>query len=217
MLFLDGELRGITPLRIELEEGRSYDARLERRGYLPVETKISAAEYQHFHYELVMTKEGLAGQTDWISVKIQTGGGAMSYYPVGAAVQLATLKWRRLFWTLAEGGASVLNVDDDNYYWAVGTRIRNPLAMDSTGRHRVSLGIGVGFWKIRQRENGGEDAGRIAFEGFYLSPNLCYTFQFSDRFSVGLDFQAMLPAVGLDNLGDYAWALFLSVPVAWSM
>jgi hypothetical protein len=211
-VFIDGLVRGKTPLRLELQKGRTHALLVEAPGYHPVQRRITVEGRKRHRYDLVITGEEIARRTEWITACIQTGGGVKSYFGVGAALKLATLKWKHIYWVILEGGGG--GTDEYDFYGYGGTRIGYPLMLTASGFHQLRIGLGLGYYETKQNDPQFDEM--VHFRGMYFSPNLRYVWQVSRSFSVGLEFYALLPSWSAEKRGDYAWALFLSVPVAWN-
>jgi len=160
-----------------------------------------------------------SNRTELLTLQIQTGVGPLKFYYLGLFAKLFTIRSDNIYWSVVEGGGgSFLNLETARYFY-IGSRVGYPLALDSEGNHQLRFGLGLGYGATVQENDGPEDRNSSCVGGMYLSPNFRYAYQFSKNFSIGLDLQALFSTVCSSDYygGDYPWALFLSVPVAWSM
>ena len=57
-VFVDGQSRGHTPLRLALEKGGRFGLSLERKGYVTRQVTLEVTKRQRVRYELALTDEG---------------------------------------------------------------------------------------------------------------------------------------------------------------
>ncbi|MCA9670081.1 MAG: PEGA domain-containing protein [Myxococcales bacterium] len=224
-VFVDGRPAGRTPLRLAFAKGKPVELTVEREGYLTRRAHVLPNRRTTLRYALELDARGgarMAQRTEWIGVELAVGGGAIEGsrdsvtddQPVNASgvfcanLTLFTIKWRRFFWTLLEGGAGYYFSDRFNASWF--TRFGYPMYLSADGTHQLRFGVGFGAMIINDTA------------AFTLSPTAHYMLQTSGHLYVGFGLRLNLPVAGADrttaNSGstEYVPAMvLLSVMLGW--
>ena len=209
-VFVDGQSRGRTPLRLALAKGGRFGLSLEHKGYATRQVTLEVTKRQRVRYTLSMTAEGLAiarERTEWFTAEFlgsyslgsQTsdsgnggsGGGA------GFVLSAPTLKWGSFVWTIFEMGGSITSGGMDLVFFS---RAGWQFYLGARGAQqlRFSLGVGPGIVsRYVTYTDGGSTYGSDDSEGgLLLGPALHWIYQTRGRFFIGASVRAFFPIAG---------------------
>jgi hypothetical protein len=205
---IDGRQRGLTPLRLELP-ARAHALVLRRDGFRAHTAAIDLGSAQgplELRYTLEPTRARHAQRSEWLALSTELAlgvGGAKGMTGVGGALDVVTLKWRYLDWTLLTLGAGAGFGGgvggSDRLYIHFESRPAFPLRLGRNGQHQLRLALGLGVsavwidaetWVKRRSE------GYAPLVTICLSPGLDYTYQTRGRLLLGAGLRALVPVSG---------------------
>ncbi|MBW2733047.1 MAG: PEGA domain-containing protein [Deltaproteobacteria bacterium] len=237
-VFIDGQPRGYTPLRLLLAKDQRYALRLERHHRQTMSTTIQPTSRRRLRYELQPNAESaqLARyRTEYFSFGFSSGLGTAdtedtSWTGVGRAptvrenllllmgsAEVLTWKWPSLYWTAFEfrGGGG----PEDGGVVFAGTRAGLLFTAGYHGQHQFRFGAGLGFGMVQvgsyveySDTDTSSHGGTQARSGLMASPSLRYQYHTRGRFFIGFDAAVMLPIIG-EGDGHYPVAVLFSVPM----
>jgi hypothetical protein len=223
-IFLNGQLIGVTPLRVNMAAGATYRVSAERRGYLAATRSYTVRDRDLLQLDLELSPQGrLASmtRTEWFGLEPMIGGGAGGRLPsFGLNLQTIGLRWRYFAWTVVELGLAAGGM----YLVGLGTRPGFPIYLGARGQHqlRVGLGFSIGFMKSMDQDSPASTSHyQIGGTGLVLSPSLEYRCQTEKSFYWGFALRPYLMAAGSLNT-DYAtgrplpWVVMLGTSLGWS-
>lgn len=208
-VFVDGTNRGWTPLRLTLPAERTYALELRKPGYATMKQSITLEpkETAQASYTLEPTRELFGTRDEWFALEgaFAVGAGGTSGFAAGGiAMNIVTLKWTYLSWTILTFGGGA---GSDRWYTHMETRLGVPLRFGRRGQHQVRVGLGFGTLAVSlddvtrarleqawlQQKGDGGNEGDGPFLTLCLSPAAEYIYQTVGRTLVGGGFRALIP------------------------
>jgi hypothetical protein len=217
-VMIDGLDRGRTPLRIQLETGRTYHLTLNREHFEPFRSSFQPESWKEIQAVLELdqaSRNALATSTEWVALELGSGYLAWGNVPVLACdVRIVTLKWKRFMWTLGELGGALSFGSGGYSAMNVGTRPGFPLYFDQRGHHQFWFTLGGFFTRLtRGGENTTGTSSGLSDEShslFALSPAIQYLYQprsqiLGGMVLLGAGLKTYLPVAG--DFGDRGYPL----------
>ncbi len=160
-------------------------------------------------------REPSATRTEWMALEVVplfafAGGregesdlarGMVGYMEIH---RIATFKWRRFYWTVAELGGGVTTVPNLSFLGYGGTQVGYPIYLGSRGQPQIKVGLGFGGG-ILMVYKGFLSGDVIEGVGMILSPSIRYTYHRRGVMFYGVSTRAVIPVTGV----RYSGALFL--------
>jgi hypothetical protein len=215
---IDGQPKGRTPIRIDLEEGRAYKLDIGRWPYRHAET-IVAEKWLHINRRIrpmKTSKSDLSTTSEWVGISL---GAAMTSDRRGPwftfSGRLATLKWQYLHWSILEGGIAVRSegkgdAEESFRISSVGTRIGIPFYLTKKGNHQLIASLGLSYSTFKMPDTPFQ-------KGFCLTPGLDYVSPFvGGTFPVGVGIRALIPTFGYFD-GGRKPAFMLTINAGFSL
>jgi tetratricopeptide (TPR) repeat protein len=223
-IFLDGQLVGVTPLRVNMAAGATYRVSAERRGYLPAVRSYTVRDRDVLQLDLAISPQGRMAsmtRTEWFGLEPMIGGGAGNdrVPSFGLNLQAIGLRWRYFAWTIVELGAAGGGMT----FVSFGTRPGFPIYLGARGQHQLRFGVGLAIGFMQSRDEipaASSKDNHIGGTGLVISPSIDYRFQTDRSFYWGFALRPYVMATEA-NKDKYdnrylPWAVMLSAPLGWS-
>jgi len=227
-LFVNGQLAGSTPLRLNLEPGATYYLACERKGYAAERRAYTVRDRGAVQFDLRLTPEGRIRQmtrSEWFGFEPMLGFGSGSSIPAfGLSVLVVGLKWHRFTWTILEAGVAGGGV----IFAHLSTRPSFPFYFGARGQHQLRLGLGISFAYIECTDDERDVAytspsDRIGGKGLAFSPSLEYRYQGERSFFIGVALRPFVLATPPNTIETSSgttqprpWAAMLTLPIGWA-
>jgi len=222
-VLLDGLRRGVTPLRLGLEQGRKYGLTVRREDHADVVKDFVADEHVSLDVPLALTSEGrlaIATSTAWVGLGFGPGfvNGSRAGH-LALDLRLFTIKWRRFFWTIFDVNP-VLAFDEPSPGKAStvfngGTRGGFPLYLGRRGQHQLLFGLGLYAALVA---SGGETTGSTdARAAFSVSPGVEYSYAaLGGHVPLGIGVRGQFPVAKDFGLDRYPCQLLFTLNVGFA-
>ena len=226
VVFINEQIKGKTPVRLDLVRGKAYTLRLYKRGYHQHHQVIRPTQYANVKYNLRPTDATLAHwrhehmtRNEWITAEpffyVTTAGTVGG----GGTISFARIKWKYFYLSVLNGGAAG---GDGTFLASATTEMGFPLYLGSRGQHRLQFGLGLGFGLINNSESS-------QVVGFHFIPTVQYLYQSTSGAFFGGGLRAQLHGVGsidphrvrnlqtneYEDQGGYTMAFLFTVPVGY--
>lgn len=201
---VDGEKRGNTPLRIDLEAGQRHEVTVGGNfPYAAVHRTVVAKDWERIHVKLELEPIDpleRATATEWFSFGLGSGFFRAAERPLFAvAFRAATFKWRYLFVSVVDFFVGINSSGREEEYklWrslSIGSRAGFPLYLGSSKSNQLLLGLGVHYSMYEEPDV--DDRSMLT-----LIPGVEYAYSASNgAFLLGGGVHAVVPVAG--QLGD---------------
>jgi len=235
VLTVDGEERGVTPLRLSLAAERAHRLVLRKAGFRPLEEALTLPprEGTSASYSLEPTPERFGTRNENVSLEggLAVGMGGRQGLAAGAlALNLGTIKWRHVHWTVFTVGGGV---GSGRWFTHLESRLAYPFRFGRRGQHQLRAGLGFGVLAVsvddvtraqldlawvqeKSTQYGGEGDG--PFITLVLSPAVEYGYQTRGRTVFGGGFRALIPLTrSFDHGRDGSPAVgLLTLRIGWA-
>jgi hypothetical protein len=221
-VLLDGLRRGVTPLPIDLDQGRKYTLTVRREDHADVTRDFVADEQLSLAVPLALTPEGrlaAATATEWMGLGFGPGfvNGSRATR-LAFDMRLITIKWPGFYWTIfdvnpalpfddaAQGQASVI--------FNLGTRGGVPLYLGRRGQHQLLFGLGL--YAALVASGGTPPADVRTF--FSVSPGVEYSYAALDgHVPLGVGVRGQFPVARDFGLDHYPCQLLFTFNVGFAL
>jgi len=237
---VDGTERGWTPLRLTLTAERPHTVVLRKQG-CEQQTQTLTLKPQdsaRASYSMLPTRDRFGSRNEHFAIESGLAfamGGRQGFVAGEVAIELDTLKWKHVSWTVFSMGGGY---GSGRFYAHMESRLGYPFRFGRIGQHQVRLALGFGALAVSKDEltrtrqevawikqsgiNDDRPDGGGPFVTLCLSPSVEYLYQTRGRTLIGGGFRALVPITrnmahdsGEDLDGCPAVGL-LTVRVGWA-
>ncbi len=213
-LFIGGQSMGITPMRLNLNMGATYALSLEKRGFQTITRQYQVKGRERVNLTLHYTPLGRTKdmtRTEWFGLETALGRAPLAdSASFGLNLQIVTLKWRRVTWTIGE----LSFLAGGMFTASFGTRPGFPIYLGDRGQHQLRASLGLHFGGMSyDKDVETNESYSAGGNGLVLSPAIEYHYQFAGSFFIGVGFKALWYAAGSSN---HPALLLFTVPLGWS-